>query len=180
MATKSIANSMLVLRIFALAASIATMALMITNNVKFEDDGTKWRFQDVMAFRYVVAVAGISVAYGALQLPFAVHYAVHHKRLIGNGCFPDFDFYADKVISLLLATGVGAGIGVSYEFKKLFEDAFKETGVPKSDPFRSTVNKFYDRGIIASAILALAFLCMAIVSVISSLNRNRSKGIFGN
>lgn len=52
--------------------------------------------------RYVVAVAAISTAYGIIQLPFAVYYAVKHKRLIPNAFFTDFDFVGDKVYFLLL------------------------------------------------------------------------------
>lgn len=47
--------------------------------------------------RYVVAVAAISAAYGIIQLPFAVYYAMKQKKLIRNGFFADFDFYGDKV-----------------------------------------------------------------------------------
>ncbi|XP_054789754.1 CASP-like protein 4D1 [Prosopis cineraria] len=177
MASQRVANSMLVLRIIALAASVATIALVVTNNVKFESlNDFEWKFQDIMAFRYVLAAAAISAAYGLIQLPFAVYYAVKQKRLIRNGCLSDFDFIGDKVISLVLASAVGAGIGVSYEIKKSLEDTFKSEGIPKSDPIRSTANKFLDRGIIASSVLALACLCMAIVSLISSIHRSRSRG----
>jgi len=50
MVTKAVANSMLFLRIVTLAASAATVALLFTNKVKF-DDGSKLRFQDFYAYR---------------------------------------------------------------------------------------------------------------------------------
>ncbi|XP_054789658.1 CASP-like protein 4D1 [Prosopis cineraria] len=191
MVSQGIANSMLVLRIIALAASVATIPLVITNNVKFDDllDGIELeltlKFQYIMAFRYVLAVAAISAMYGIIQLPFAVYYAVKQKRLIRNGCLPDFDFIGDKVISLLLATAIGAGIAVSYESKRGLQNSkrrFEENLlIPNTDLILTLIkhlNKFFDRGIIASSILALACLCLAIVSVISSINRNRSKGFF--
>jgi hypothetical protein len=48
--------------------------------------------------RYVVAIAAIGAVYTLLQLPLAIYYAIKGKRL--NGCFPEFDFYGDKVIKI--------------------------------------------------------------------------------
>ncbi|XP_022634992.1 CASP-like protein 4D1 [Vigna radiata var. radiata] len=177
MVTKAVANSMLFLRIVTLAASAASVALLFTNKVRF-DDGTQLRFQDFYAFRYEAVVGIIGGAYCILQLPFAIYYSVQQKRLIRNGCLPEFDFFGDKVISVLLGTGVGVGFGVSLEFKKFFDDLFDSAGVLKSDPTRKAYDRFFVRAIVASAILLAACLSMIIVSLISSINRNRSKGFF--
>ncbi|KAG2385076.1 hypothetical protein LR48_Vigan10g041800 [Vigna angularis] len=177
MVSKPVANSMLFLRIVTLAASAASVALLFTNKVKF-DDGTRLRFQDFYAFRYEAVVGIIGGAYCILQLPFAIYYSVQQKRLIRNGCLPEFDFFGDKVICVLLGTGVGVGFGVSLEFKKFFDDLFESVGILKSDPTRKAYDRFFVRGIVASAILLAACLSMIIVSLISSINRNRSKGIF--
>ncbi|XP_027357346.1 CASP-like protein 4D1 [Abrus precatorius] len=177
MVSKPVANSMLLLRIVALAASAVTVALLASNKVKF-DDGTKLRFQDFNSYRYEVVVAAIAGAYCLVQLPFAMYYAVQQKRLIRSEFLPEFDFYGDKVISMVLGTGVGVGYAVSLEFKNFFDDLFNAAGTSKKDPTRSTYDSFFIRGIIASSILLVAFLSMAIVSIISSINRSRSKGIF--
>ena len=50
MVSKPVANSMLVLRIVALAASAAAIALIATDSVKF-DDGTRAKFQDLTSYR---------------------------------------------------------------------------------------------------------------------------------
>lgn len=84
-----------------------------------------------------------------------------------------------QITSWLLATGIGAGFAVSIEFKRFFDQIFDLSGVSKHDPTRSTNNKFYVRGIIASSVLSVAFISMVLVSVISSLNRNKNKSIFG-
>ncbi|CAL5184850.1 unnamed protein product [Lathyrus oleraceus] len=177
MVSKAVINSILFLRIITLAASATTVALIVTNIAEF--DGTKMKFQDLMAFRYVVAVASIAGAYCIVQLPFSFYHAVQQKRLIRNGFLPEFDYYGDKVISGLLATGIGAGFAVSIEFKRLFDQIFNDSGVSKHDPTRSTITKFYVRGIIASGVLSAAFLAMFVVSFLSSFNRHKSKGIFG-
>ncbi|KAK7291334.1 hypothetical protein RIF29_06391 [Crotalaria pallida] len=178
MASKPVTVSMLLLRIIALLAAAATIALLVTNNVTY-DDGTKMKFKDLISFRYVLAVATITIAYCTVQLPFSIYYAVHQKRLVRDGYLPEFDFYGDKVISVLLATGIGAGLAVSLEFKRFFDNIFDDAGVPKNDPTRSTNDKYLVRGIIASAVLSISFLSMFVVSVISSNNRNKSRGIFG-
>jgi len=43
-------------------------------------------------------VAIIGGTYCILQLPFAIYYAVHQKRLIRDGFLPEFDFFGDKVL----------------------------------------------------------------------------------
>lgn len=52
--------------------------------------------------RYVVAVAGAGFVYTLIQLPFAMYHAATGKRWIRNGWLPEFDFYADKVLKLIL------------------------------------------------------------------------------
>lgn len=52
--------------------------------------------------RFVLATAAIGAAYTLIQLPFDIYYACTRKRLIRNGCMPEFDFYADKVRKITL------------------------------------------------------------------------------
>ncbi|KAJ7975304.1 CASP-like protein [Quillaja saponaria] len=174
---KPIANSMLVLRIFTLAASAASIGLIVTNNITFSVDNSKRFFKDVIAYRFVLAVAAITAAYILIQLPFAIYYAVKEKRMIRGGYLREFDFYGDKVISLLLASGVAAGFAVSIELKRFFDELFDQFQVPKDDVTRSTNDNFFDRGYIATGVLTVGLICMVVCSVLSSVNRN--KGFFG-
>lgn len=50
MASKLVTVSMLLLRVIAILAAAATIALLVTNNVNF-DDGTKMKFKDVISYR---------------------------------------------------------------------------------------------------------------------------------
>ncbi|KAL1356975.1 hypothetical protein HN51_008979 [Arachis hypogaea] len=175
MVTRSAAGSvMLGLRILTLAASVATVIVISTNNVKFFD-GSKLKFQDIHSFRYVLAVAVIAAVYCIVQLPFAIHYAVKQKRAISGELLKEFDFFADKVISVVVATGVAVGFAVSIEFKDFFDDIFDAAGVPKKDPTRTTNDKFYNRAIIASSVLSVAFVSIFVVSVLSSIVRSNAK-----
>ncbi|KAK7831254.1 casp-like protein 4d1 [Quercus suber] len=64
------------------------------------------------------------------------------------------DFYGDKVISYLLATGAAAGFGVTVDLKETFGLFIDRS--------------FYEKAYASASLLLLAFVCTAILSVISS------------
>ncbi|KAK3224642.1 hypothetical protein Dsin_004504 [Dipteronia sinensis] len=179
---KITAISTLVLRILTLLSSIACIVMLVTDQVKF-GDGSKTTFKDVIAYRYVLSTAVVGVTYSLVQLPFALYYAFKQKRLIRGELLPEFDFYGDKVVSLFLGTGVGAGFAVTFEFKDFLKDLFKtlaDSGVVDAGELKSKLDKFLDRGNIATGLLFVAFICMALLSVLSSINkRTTTTGIFG-
>jgi len=75
-----------------------------------------------------------------------------------------------QVTSLALGVAVGAGFALSVELKKFIRDH-----VEGSDDYNSTYNKVLIRGFVSSAFLLVTFLSMALVSFISSNNRNRKQ-----
>ncbi|CAI9754045.1 unnamed protein product [Fraxinus pennsylvanica] len=161
MASKAIRNGVLSLRIFTLLALAASIVLMALNN--FDNvDGSKTNFTDLIAYRYVVAAAGIGFVYTLIQIPFAIYNVVKEKRLIRNGWLQVFDFYGDKVVAFLLATGVGVGFGVSFELKRGSGDS----------------KKFLNRGNISTGLLFVGFVYMAFLSIFSSIRFSSSKGFF--
>ncbi|XP_022886901.1 CASP-like protein 4D1 [Olea europaea var. sylvestris] len=171
MASQSVRNSVLVLRIFALLLLATSVALMVINNFT-NSDGTKTKFSDLIAYsaaflctcRYVLATALAGVAYTLIQIPFAIYNVVNEKRLIRNGFLQEFDFYGDKIIAFLLATGVGVGFGVSCEIKR----AIKQSGAVEDEETLKT-NKFLDKGNISSGLLLGGFVCMAVLCILSSI-----------
>uniref|UniRef100_A0A7N0U4X2 CASP-like protein n=1 Tax=Kalanchoe fedtschenkoi TaxID=63787 RepID=A0A7N0U4X2_KALFE len=169
----------LVFRVIALLALAAAVALMVTNHQN-SDEG-RVSFKDLYAYRYVVASGVVGFTYTLLQLPFAVFYVATGNRMIQNGLLPEFDFYGDKVMSWFLATAVGAGFAVTYELKKLLGGFLDSIGA--SDEEKSKLDEFLNRGYISTCVLAVGFLCLATLSVISSLNRSPAlsarKGFFG-
>ncbi|KAI7985960.1 CASP-like protein 4D1 [Camellia lanceoleosa] len=170
---KSIANSTLVLRIFTLIILAASVVVMATDNFKLSD-GSKTSFKDIVAYRFVITTGVIGFVYTTLQLPFAIYYVCTEKRL---DCLPEFDFYGDKIISFLLATGVGAGFAVTHELKRIIQSISDDYG--GLDEQESKTISFLNRGYIATGILFAGFICMAILSILSSINRNERKGFFG-
>ncbi|BFG33252.1 hypothetical protein CerSpe_195260 [Prunus speciosa] len=183
MASKSIPASILVLRIVTLLALVASVVVLVTDHFTLQD-GTQQHFQDIHAYRFVLATAAIGAAYTLIQLPFDIYYACTRKRLIRNGCMPEFDFYADKLVSLVLASGVGAGFGVGFEFKRVLNDLFLLLLALGEDPVsldeeQSKDNDFFNRANIATGVLLVGAICMAVISVLSSINRTSNRGYFG-
>ncbi|PON56630.1 CASP-like protein 4D, partial [Parasponia andersonii] len=108
---------------------------------------------------YVFSTIVIGTAYAILQLPLTIYSVVSN----GEG-IPLFDFYGDKVINLvtfgqimsyLLATGAGAGFGITKDTKSLFEMLNTDLG------------NFYDKSNAATCLLFLAFICPAMLSMFS-------------
>ncbi|XP_061957323.1 CASP-like protein 4D1 [Populus nigra] len=186
MGSRAIAISTLVLRIFTLLALVACVVLFITNTFRDAvfDDGSKVTFKDLTTYRFVLSTAVIGATYTLLQLPFALYYALTEKRLIKVDILRELDLYGDKIIAFLLASGVGAGFAVSVEIKSLLNDlfdAFAIAGFQDTEDSKALYDKFLNKGIIATSALAFGFVCMALVSVLSSVNRSKTatKGFFG-
>ncbi|CAI9113258.1 OLC1v1013831C1 [Oldenlandia corymbosa var. corymbosa] len=183
MASKKVVYSVLGLRIVTLLFLAASLVVLITDDFKFSD-GSKLSFTDIQAYRYVVAVMGIGFLYTLIQLPFAIYFAATEKRWIKTGCLPDFDFYGDKVVSLLLASGVGVGFGYAVDSKTSIKQTFSVFGqTGRFDPrildeFRSKNLKFLNRALIAIGILLGGFVTMTVTSVITSIKRSEKGGLF--
>ncbi|QCD92368.1 hypothetical protein DEO72_LG5g430 [Vigna unguiculata] len=164
MVTKSLANSILALRILALATSAVSMALLVTNDYTFQN-GAELKYYDFSSYSFVVGIAAITFVYSVVQLPFAVYYAIKRKRVINNELLRKFDLYGDKVISLCLGVAIGSGFALSVELKEFIKDHVKA-----SDDFKGTYNKILIRGFISSAFLLVTFLSVVVLSFISSNN----------
>ncbi|XWS50888.1 hypothetical protein CRYUN_Cryun12cG0128600 [Craigia yunnanensis] len=176
MASKAMAIATVLFRIFTILLATACVVVLILDKAT-DIDGNKATFKNVIGYRYVLATAVTAAAYCLLQLPFAIYYACTEKRLIRGDFLPAFDFYGDKLIAFLLASGVGAGFLVTVELSEFVGDLLKELGEHLEDsPFES----FFNKGYLAAGLLAGAFLCMAVLSIFSSLQRTSSgsRGFF--
>ncbi|XP_022738985.1 CASP-like protein 4D1 [Durio zibethinus] len=176
MASKATAIATVVLRIFTILFAAGSVVVLILDKAT-DVDGSKLTFKNVTAYRYVLATDVVAAAYCLLQLPFAIYYACTEKRLLRGDFLPAFDFYGDKLIAFLMATSVGAGFLVTVELKEFLGDLFKEFGADLKD---SMFEGFFNKGYLAGGLLAGAFLCMAILSILSSLQRTGigSRGFF--
>ncbi|CAN0902177.1 CASP-like protein 4D1 [Linum grandiflorum] len=178
----------LVLRLSTVLMMVAAAMVLVFDTAvvqldlrNFVINTTKLTFKDLITFKYLLGVAVVVVVYTIVQIPFSIHHLATGKRL---ACFPEFDFYADQIVSYLLATAVGAGFLVCAELKTNLNKMLKsleESNTQGLGDSKEKYDRFINHGFLASALVLFAFICMAVVSVLSSLNRNSNekKSIFG-
>ncbi|RWR95928.1 CASP-like protein 4D1 isoform X1 [Cinnamomum micranthum f. kanehirae] len=176
--SKAMINSTLVLRFLTLLLLGASVVVLVIDKVTYSD-GNKVTFKDVFAYRFVIATGIAGFVYTLFQIPFAIYHASTGKRLIRNNFLFEFDFYGDKVSS-----GHAFCFQIlSFELKKEIPDflaILTSLGAQGMDEVKSKLDKFFDRANIAIGILFLAFLCMVILSILSSINKaHNSRGLFG-
>ncbi|KAJ9160108.1 hypothetical protein P3X46_025539 [Hevea brasiliensis] len=121
--TPSMASRMsaLVLRVLTFIFLLASLIILTTNTATLEVDlvEVKVHFKDVYAYRYMVAAIVIGFAYTILQMAFTLYHVATGNRAMSDDGSLVFDFYGDKVISYVLATGAAAGFGVTKDMKLL-------------------------------------------------------------
>nr|GMC98262.1 CASP-like protein PIMP1 [Ipomoea batatas] len=117
----------LALRIVSFASLVVSIIVFVSatsanNNYDhaafmYDDVKTKFTFNDFFSYRYTVAVNGIGILYSFAQIVSAV---VHGKSGDhSNQGLVKFNLYGDKVVSILLGTGVAAGFGLTLDLKHL-------------------------------------------------------------
>ncbi|XWS50887.1 hypothetical protein CRYUN_Cryun12cG0128500 [Craigia yunnanensis] len=182
MAAKAVVSSILALRVSAILFFIASPVVLVTNSFTF-GDAHKITSKDIATYRYVFSAAAIGASFTLLQIPFVIYHVCRGKRMILPEFLLNFDFYADKVISNLLAAGVGASFACSMELKKFlsgFLDSLVVLGVPEADKPKSEATKFLDRGDFATSLLLIGFVCMAVLSILFPAERTKnSRGFVG-
>ncbi|XP_021813701.1 CASP-like protein 4D1 [Prunus avium] len=154
-ATASSRIASLILRIFTFILLLTSLIVLATNSIGSSDDDSKVRFTDFYAYRYMLATIVIGNAYSLLQLVLTIFNIVR-----GGDGMPFLDFFGDKLISNLLATGTGAGFAATVDTKRLTD----------ADPrFESIdIGEFYDKAYASASLLLLAFCSTAMLSIISS------------
>ncbi|KAF3680033.1 CASP-like protein 4D1 [Capsicum chacoense] len=167
------AFAILVLRLFTMLLCAASVPLMVSNSFELSG-GDKTKYSDIKAYRYVVAAAVIGFVYSLFQLPFALYYAIKGKRAFHGRFLGLLDFFVDKVMTFFMASGVGAGFGVSSELKRYvngFVDTMETSGIDTFDELRNKSLKFFDRGNLATTPLLAGFTVMAVLTTITSYTR---------
>ncbi|KAA3483667.1 CASP-like protein 4D1 [Gossypium australe] len=160
---KGMAIARVVLRLFTILFAAGCIVVLTLDKAPNGGDSNV-TFRDVIGYKYVFATAAVAAAYCLLLLPFTMYRACTGKKLVRGPFLPTLYFYGDKVVAFVLASGVGAGfldtadLKVAYgDFLELFGEDFKDT----------PLEGFFNKGYVATALLAGAFLCMAILSIFS-------------
>ncbi|KAI3470714.1 hypothetical protein Pfo_027377 [Paulownia fortunei] len=116
----------------------------------------KVRFKDFKAFRYLCATIVIGLAYTVVQTAFTIFQVSTGNRLGGHGLVY-VDFYGDKAVSYILATGAAASFGMTQDLNSLID--VKNLGISH---FINTTNA-------AASLCFLGFVFSVVSSVFSSL-----------
>ncbi|CAI0411338.1 unnamed protein product [Linum tenue] len=151
----------LILRLLTLACLLISLVILTTNTATLQVitnfsaagptlTGITVHFKDIYTYRYMLGATVVGMAYTMLQIGFALC-----SIATGRDGSLTFDFYGDKVISYILATGSAAAFGATRDMKPLF------AGV-------GNVDKFFNKGYASASLLLLGFVCTAILSVMSS------------
>ncbi|KAE8719760.1 Detected protein of unknown function [Hibiscus syriacus] len=153
----------LVLRICTLFFAAGCIVVLILDKAT-DDDGSKVTFKDVITYKYVVVTA---VVVSCLYREEA-----HSWSFLANLIF-SWRQGDNVVVAFVLASSVGAGFLTTAELKRFINDLLESFGARLKDtPFEG----FFNRGYLATALLAAAFLCMAILSIFSAPAGNKAAG----
>ncbi|XP_010554985.1 PREDICTED: CASP-like protein 4D2 [Tarenaya hassleriana] len=138
----------LLLRVLTAVFLLVSVIVLGTNTSTFEIGrlSVKFEFKDVYAYRYMLSVAVIGLAYAVTQLFFSIFQFATGKI---NPFNYQLDFYGDKIMSCFLATGSAAGFGVTKDLKATLL-ALLELTIDSTDP----VDKFFSKGY-ASAVISM-------------------------
>ncbi|CAL9138818.1 unnamed protein product [Musa acuminata var. zebrina] len=170
--TKAGSITVLALRVFVFLFLLVSLVVIATDTVTVPDpdpdsesETTTLGFKDVIAYRYVFSVAVIGCVYTLLQLPFAALNTISGKKFIGRNTFPLYIFF-DLVFSLLFASGVGAGFGITVDLKRHLDKAFRGDDGESSDT--NDIDKALDLVHVSTGFVLVATVCMAFIILTST------------
>ncbi|KAI5575012.1 hypothetical protein POPTR_010G204700v4 [Populus trichocarpa] len=147
----------LFLRVLTFAFLMVSLVIMTTNTgtIEIGIDEFKVRSKDFYSYRYMLAAIAFGLTYTILQIALTLNHISKRNgaQTSGDGNLV-FDFYGDKVVSYILATGAAAAFGATKELKTQLAGLGGD--------------KFFNKGYASASLLLLGFVCTAILSVFSS------------
>ncbi|CAL4987596.1 unnamed protein product [Urochloa decumbens] len=180
--------AILILRLLTFALLAASLAAIAADKLTVVDGDdptqTLFTFRDVHAYRYLLAVAVVGIAYTLLlQLPLAAAAVAvarrnNNKRLAGGGSGGSHDdvalalllVLADVAFALLLVAGAAAGLGFTNDVKRYFDGVvFADAGggEPEVDRLHWEVDRFFDMAYTSAGLMLAAAACTAVIVEIS-------------
>ncbi|KAL8051428.1 hypothetical protein ABFX02_06G147600 [Erythranthe guttata] len=156
----------LIIRLITLISLVICLIIVSTNTAttytRYNTGTTYTRYVAIKikstnfyAYRYMLASAAIGMAYTILQTLFAIFHVTTGNRRGGDG-FALVEFFGDKALSYVLATGVAACFGLSVDLNRA--DA--------SDAEHNFLNKANT----AAGVLFIGFIFSIVSSVFSSFS----------
>nr|CAD1822396.1 unnamed protein product [Ananas comosus var. bracteatus] len=179
MAKKSVPIVILILRILMFIlllislVVLATIKFTIPADLSDTNQDTDVRFKDFYAYRYLLSVEVIGCAYMLLQIPFAAISVASGNKIGGSKLVSQFLIVTDIIVSLLFASGVGAGFGYTVDEKHYVDAvAVKDVGNdPEYSKLHKDMDKFFDMAHISTGFLLMATVCMTVVTIVSAYSK---------
>nr|CAB3450107.1 unnamed protein product [Digitaria exilis] len=152
----------LVARLLMLAVLGIAMQLRFSNKAHFDFVGAGYN-NDLQS-------------YTLLQIPIALYLLCRSKRTTPSALALDVSTYADIVVTMVLASGVGAGFGASVDLVEYI----KHAGSRWDDDANHDLIRYYNKGNIAIVFL-FAGMVLSLCSTVGSvrLRVRASNGIDG-
>ncbi|XP_062089497.1 CASP-like protein 4D1 [Humulus lupulus] len=138
---------------FTFILLLVALIILATNSKTIDDVSITLNVQKIYAYRYMLSVIVFGMIYSLWRLGFSFYLLLNKAK----GYFL-IDFYGDKIISYLLATGTAAGFAVTKDLNALFNQEFED----------DEVDEFCSKGYASASLVLVAFVCTAILSVMSS------------
>ncbi|KAM6582552.1 hypothetical protein CsatB_009554 [Cannabis sativa] len=107
---------------------------------------------------YMLSVIVFGLVYSLWRLGFSIYLFITNVK----GYFL-IDFYGDKIISYLLATGTAAGFAATKDVKTYFSQQFQFLDLEDGE-----LDGFCSMGYASASLVLIAFICTAMLSVMSS------------
>nr|GMD24746.1 CASP-like protein 4D1 [Ipomoea batatas] len=148
---------LLVSRVVTSVALLVSIALTLTTKKTYQ--GYRIRYDDYQSYRYTFYVMIIGFVYNLLQIPLDIYFFFRGELLIRYSRFVKFQFYADKVMVVLLAAAVGATFGATSDLDK---------HVINESEWEHRLHDYWSLMYLPAIILLVGFVTSVISAVISS------------
>nr|GLL32813.1 uncharacterized protein LOC109171832 [Ipomoea trifida] len=148
---------LLVSRVVTSVALLVSIALTLTTKKTYQ--GYSIRYDDYHSYRYTFYVMIIGFVYNLLQIPLAIYFFFRGELLIRYSRFVKFQFYADKVMVVLLAAAVGATFGATSDLDK---------HVRNESELEHRLHDYWSLMYLPATILLVGFVTSVISAVVSS------------
>ncbi|XP_073129201.1 CASP-like protein PIMP1 [Henckelia pumila] len=144
----------LAVRVITFILVLISVIVMATNKIT-----SAANFSDFYAYRYMLAAGVIGMAYTLLQAALTVLYVTTGNKIGGDG-LSIVDFFGDKLVSYLLATGAAACFGLTVDLKRITDQGGND----------SDTDNFLNKANASAAVLFIGFIFSAVSSIISCLS----------
>ncbi|XP_075668318.1 CASP-like protein 4D1 [Castanea sativa] len=146
------------LRGISLVFLVLSFVILINNGNTYYEAGEKYYFDVLGTYSYMFGAIIVGIGYTVLQTIVFVIFQIIMK----SDKYIVFEFYGDKAISYILLSAAAAGIGASRELKARL--IVMNNDVDSYNSFKNYLSK----GFAAANLLLPAFVCTAILSILSS------------